>query len=90
MIKKVGQEVAQARLLAQIAIGAGGEDKSWSRSISNIWNEYLRAVYYQQAQHEDLERDMQDEYKKFSHLRPKMVIQEDGSLRVTGIPKSAI
>ena len=90
MTKKVGQEVSKARLLAQIAVGSGNGDKTWTRSISNIWNEYLRAVYYQQAQHEDLERDMLDEYKKFSHLRPKMVIQPDGSIKVTGIPKSSI
>jgi hypothetical protein len=87
MTKKVGQKVAEARLLAQIAMGVGDDDKSWSRSISSIWNDYLRAVYYQEASHKDLEKDMQEEYKKFSHLRPKMVIQKDGSIQVVGIPK---
>lgn len=90
MQKKVGQEVAKARLLAQIAVGTGGSDKVWTRSISNIWNEFLRSVYYLETEHEDLEKDMQEEYKKFSHLRPQMVVQQDGSLKVTGIPQSAL
>jgi hypothetical protein len=90
MVKKVGQEVAKSRLLAQIAMGAGNGDKSWARSISNIWSEFLRCVYYMEAQHENLEKDMQEEYKRFSHLRPKMTIQQDGSLKVTGIPNSSL
>lgn len=88
MQKKVGQEISKNKLLAQIAIGAGGEDKSWQRTINTIWKEYLRSMYYQEAEHEDLEKNMQDEYNTFKHIRPKMVIQKDGSIEVTGIPKS--
>ena len=90
MVKKVGQEVSKARLLAQIAMAAGNNDKSWARSISNIWNEFLRCSYYMEAEHENLEKDMLEEYKKFSHLRPKMTIQADGSLKVTGIPPQSL
>ena len=87
MQKKVGQEAAKTRLLAQIALGVGGEDQSWVRSISEIWNECLRTMYYQEAVHKNLEKDMQEEYRKFSHIRPIMTIQKDGSISVGGIPK---
>jgi hypothetical protein len=87
MHKRVSQKVSEAKLLAQIAMGVGGEDKNWNRTISALWNEYLRGVYYKEHEHKNLELDMQQEYKKFSHLRPKMVIQKDGSLQVVGLPK---
>lgn len=88
MQKKVGQEVAKARLLAQIAIATGGNgDKTWSRSISNIWNDFLRSVYYLEAEHEDLEKDMLVEYDKIKNLRPKITKLKDGTLKVTGLPK---
>lgn len=86
--KKTSQEVAKARLLAQIAIATGSNgDKTWSRTISNIWNDFLRSVYYLEAEHEDLEKDMLEEYQKIKHLRPKITKQKDGSLKVTGLPK---
>ena len=88
MRNKVGQEVYKSKLLAHIAMGSGNGDKTWARSISNIWNDYLRSVYYQEAEHEDLEKNMQEEYAKMAHLKPKLVIQEDGSLKVIGIPKT--
>lgn len=90
MQKKVSLDVSKAKLLAQIAMGASNGDPKWERTVSSIWKEYLRAAYCLEAEHEDLEKDMQAEYKKFSHLRPKLVIQKDGSLKVTGIPKAVL
>jgi len=90
MTKKIGREVAQVKLLAQIASASGGSDKSWVRTISSIWKDYLRSSYHLEAEHENLENDMLEEYKKFAHIRPKLVIEKDGTLKVKGIPKSAL
>ena len=88
MQQRVSQEISKNKLLAQIAMGAGDGDKSWQSNIKTIWSEYIRAINYQRAEYEDLEKDMQSEYNKFKHLRPKMVIQKNGSIELTGIPKS--
>ena len=44
MQKKVGQEIAVTRLLAQVAIAGGNGDKSWTRAISNVFNDYIRSL----------------------------------------------
>ena len=90
MQKKVGLEVSKAKLLAQIAMGVGGADQTWERTVSTIWKEFLRSIYHLDAEHEDLEKNMQEEYNKFRHIRPKMTVQKDGSLKVAGIPKSVL
>jgi hypothetical protein len=90
MQKKVGQEIAVTRLLAQVAIAGGNGDKSWTRSISNVFNDYVRSMYYMEAEHEDLEKSMLQQYNKLKHLRPKLSITKEGNLRVTGIPGSML
>ena len=90
MHKKGGQEIAKTKLLAQIAISSGGSDKSWARNISNIWGDYLRATYYLEAEREELQQDLTEQYKQFSHLRPKLVIAKGGGLALKGIPKSKL
>ena len=90
MTKKVGREIAATKLLAQVASAAGGGDKKWERAVANIWNDYLRATYYLEAEQENLEQDMLAEYKKFAHIRPTLVIEKDGTMAVKGVPKSVL
>ena len=73
-----------------MAVAAGGGDKSWSRSVSNILTDYLRATYHLEDEKEKNEQSMLEEYKKFKHLRPKVKIGKDGALTVTGIPTEII
>jgi hypothetical protein len=87
MQKKVSQEINRTKLVAQVAMGVGDGNKSWSRSISAMWNEYVRSMYNLESEFQDTEENMRKEYAKMSHLRPKMIIQPDKSLRVVGIPK---
>lgn len=86
MQKKVGQKVAHAKLLAQVAMGLGEGDKQWARTISNTWNAYVRSMYYKIAEHENLEKDMQEEYKLMANFKPKVTLDKDGKATVTGIP----
>ena len=86
MQRKSAKEIASTKLLAQIAMSAGGQDKSWARSVSNIWTDYLRATYHLDNEKEDMEKKMLADYKKFAHLKPKVKIDKDGALTVTGIP----
>jgi hypothetical protein len=90
MQKKVGQETSVTKLLAQIAVAEGNGDKSWVRSITTTFNDYLRSMYYLEAEHEDLEQDMLQQYNKFKHIRPKLVIEKDGKIVVRGVPKSVL
>jgi len=90
MQKQVNKEVSKAKLLAQMAMTNSGGDKTSERNVSTIWKEYLRAMYYLDSEHEDLEKNMQQEYNKFKNLRPTMSIQKDGSIKVTGLPTSVL
>lgn len=88
MRKKANQELTHSRLLAQVAMGVGGSgNKSWSRSITNTWNAYVRAMTYTTSEIEEIEKDLQEEYKLIAHLRPTVEIAKDGSLTLHGIPK---
>jgi hypothetical protein len=86
MQKRAGKEIAQTRLLAQVAMGQGGEDKAWARNVNNTWTDYLRSTYYLEIEKENTEAAMMLEYNRFKHLKPEVKIDKTGALSVTGIP----
>ena len=90
MQKRAGKEIAQTKLLAQIAMAEGQGDKSWVRNVSNIWTDFLRSTYHLDSEKDDLEKNMLAEYKKFKHLKPTVKIDKTGALSVSGIPTDVL
>jgi len=86
-LRKAGQNQAHTRFLAQIAMGIGEGDKKWARDIQNMWNSYVRSIFYIEDANKEAEINMQKEYALISKLRPIMSVAKDGGLEVKGIPK---
>jgi len=86
MQKRAGKEIAQTRLLAQITVAQGGGDKSWARTVTNIWTDYLRSTYHLDSEKESMEQNMLADYNRFKHLKPEVKIDKTGAITVSGIP----
>lgn len=86
LLKRVGKEIALNKILAQIAIGVSEPgDKVWTRTITNLWGEYITKAYYMDSQEDESANDMAQEYKEWVNKKLKLEIQKDGSISLKGL-----
>lgn len=79
LTKKVVKEVSFNKILAQIAIGVGGaESQNWSREIGQMWSNYANQAFYMEDEVSKRESDMQEEFKIWRKVTPKVRVTEKG------------
>lgn len=87
LIKRASKEVYLNKIIAQIAQNTAGTSKEISQAVTNSWNEYVNHAFFLEDKKQQRENDMQDEYKFWKKIKPKLKISKTGALSVTGLPK---
>lgn len=66
-----------------ISVSAGQQEVI--KNISSSWNNYVNLETFQEDEVKQREIDMEEEYKYWSKVKPKIVKSADGKLSVSGI-----
>jgi hypothetical protein len=65
---------------------SGASDAKEVNDVISIWNNYVNLETFQEDESNQREIDMQEEYKRWSIVKPKLVKAADGKYTVVGLP----
>lgn len=86
LTKRSKKEVALNSLMAHMASEIPtSPSPEWRRSISNLWNNYVNMAYFLEDELEIRERDMQEEFERWRHVRPTVHKDKNGRLIIKGL-----
>ena len=80
------REVALNRIQAKIALSLA-DTREAALEVVDQWNRYVHLTYGTEDTKLSQEIDMQAEYENYKTLKPTLVREKDGSVKVRGLGK---
>lgn len=84
LTKRANKDIAFNKILAHLAIFNSG-NKENEKNISSMWSSYVSAACYLEDEIEARELHMEEEFKYWKTLTPKLYKNEEGHVMVSGI-----
>ncbi len=85
LIYKANKEVTKNKIFVQTALVTAANHPEIQKKITETWNDYVNMELYLEEQRVELERSMQEEYAYWKTVKPKVVQDEKGNFKVSGI-----
>lgn len=85
LLKRAHREVNKASLWSLIAHASGPPEREWSTRVNAAFKRFTLNELFLEDTETSFERDMREEYEAIRKTSPRIHIESDGKLAVTGL-----